>query len=976
MDSQQMLNSLPMNVKKIPAALLLALFIISTAIAQTPQPILRLNTNMHFGEIWRISSDSRGKYILTCSMDKTAKLWDASDGALIRTFRPPIDQGDQGMLFACALAPDGNIAAVGGYTGQKGNHSIYIFNTTTGELVQKITGLENMIMDLEFSLDGKYMAVALSRKGGVRVFKRADSLMKFDTLSRLGGYNDMCLNISFDNSGRLAAITFDGYLKLYDNTYAIIKEVQTSGGKQAISVAFSPDGRKIAVGYTDSPTIDVYDGITLDLLYKPDISGTKNLNNGVSVLAFSADERYLFGGGYYSIVNNNDSIDWIQIRRWENEGKGIFSDFNACQNVMRDIKSQPDNSIIFCGAMPVFGRMKSDGTVVFYKPGETSHFNNGQPEYLKINRNGTEISFKPVETHVLFFHVKKKQLSGNSSGFENLRSSTDSLGNINIGPWQRALFPELNSKKLKFLEQYEQTQCVDISADTTSIVFGTVGALYCLNALGEQKWTALTQAEVWAVTIPEDNRTVVAAMADGTIRWYRMTDGALLLTLFVRPDNKRWVLYTANGYYISSEGGDELFGWHINNGADTAANFYPARNYADQFFRPDIVSEVLDSCQTDLEILKRKDEQQTDISKKPPLVKIISPSNNSIISNCQLTINVDVTDQGGGIDEVRLYLNGKLMETTQRGITFLADSNSKNIRTFKITLTGGENRLKATAFNNSRTEAIADEVVVTCQGAKAMSDLYLFLVGINEYKNPRYKLNYAVPDAISINAAMGTGTKNIFGKVETIFIQDANATRKSILEKFNEMKAKAKPEDVFVFYYAGHGVMSEDQSPQFYIAPSDVTQLVNTNAEMQKVAISADELRTFSKELKAQKQLFIFDACQSGGLVEALASSRGVLEERAIAQLARSTGTYWLAASGSQQFATEFVTLGHGLFTYTILQGLKGGADGNIDKKITVEELSTFVKNNLPEFSEKYKGGAQYPYSFGYGMDFPIFILK
>ena len=105
-------------------------------------------------------------------------------------------------------------------------------------------------------------------------------------------------------------------------------------------------------------------------------------------------------------------------------------------------------------------------------------------------------------------------------------------------------------------------------------------------------------------------------------------------------------------------------------------------------------------------------------------------------------------------------------------------------------------------------------------------------------------------------------------------------------------------------------------------------------------------------------------------------ASRGAAEERAIAQLARSTGTYWIASSGSQQFATEFKTLGHGLFTYTILQGLEGGADVNGDKKITAEELSVYLKNKLPEFSEKYKGEAQYPNSFGYGMDFPIFIVK
>ena len=104
---------------------------------------------------------------------------------------------------------------------------------------------------------------------------------------------------------------------------------------------------------------------------------------------------------------------------------------------------------------------------------------------------------------------------------------------------------------------------------------------------------------------------------------------------------------------------------------------------------------------------------------------------------------------------------------------------------------------------------------------------------------------------------------------------------------------------------------------------------------------------------------------------------RGAAEERAIAQLARSTGTYWLTASGSEQFATEFAALGHGLFTYTLLEGLSGKADGGtMDKKITVKELSAYLNDRVPELSEQHKGQAQYPTSYGFGQDFPIVVVE
>jgi len=67
--------------------------------------------------------------------------------------------------------------------------------------------------------------------------------------------------------------------------------------------------------------------------------------------------------------------------------------------------------------------------------------------------------------------------------------------------------------------------------------------------------------------------------------------------------------------------------------------------------------------------------------------------------------------------------------------------------------------------------------------------------------------------------------------------------------------------------------------------------------------------------------------------------------------------------------------LGHGVFTYAVLEGLKGNASSN-DKKVTVKELSFYVEEKVPELSEKYKGSVQYPVSFGFGQDFPVVIVK
>lgn len=164
---------------------------------------------------------------------------------------------------------------------------------------------------------------------------------------------------------------------------------------------------------------------------------------------------------------------------------------------------------------------------------------------------------------------------------------------------------------------------------------------------------------------------------------------------------------------------------------------------------------------------------------------------------------------------------------------------------------------------------------------------------------------------------------------------------------------------------------------EFYLVPSDVTRLYGDDALLVGKGISAKQLKDFCVKIQALKQLIVLDACQAGGAVETFAL-RGAAEEKAIAQLARSAGVVVLASSGTKQFAAEFSRLGHGVFTYALLQGLSGEADGGAspDGKITVKELEAYLNDKVPDLTKKYRGTAQYPNSYARGQDFPLGIVK
>jgi uncharacterized caspase-like protein len=232
-------------------------------------------------------------------------------------------------------------------------------------------------------------------------------------------------------------------------------------------------------------------------------------------------------------------------------------------------------------------------------------------------------------------------------------------------------------------------------------------------------------------------------------------------------------------------------------------------------------------------------------------------------------------------------------------------------------------------------------------------------------------LNYARPDAQSfIDTMEKKGT--LFKNVELHSLFDQEASRANILRKLDDLAAMIQPEDVFIFYYAGHGSMVDNQ---FYFIPTESIRLYDASS-LKTEAIEASMLQDKLKNIKALKQLIIMDACQSGGSVELLAT-RGASEEKAIAQLSRSAGIHVMASAGSDQFATEFAELGHGLFTYLLLKALQGDADGAPkDGKVTIYELKSYLDDQVPEMTRKMKGKPQYPYTFSRGQDFPVAVDK
>jgi WD40 repeat protein len=447
----------------------------------------------------------------------------------------------------------------------------------------------------------------------------------------------------------------------------------------------------------------------------------------------------------------------------------------------------------------------------------------------------------------------------------------------------------------------------------------------------------------------------------GVSNIYSVKKNIIEAIIYTKGDQD-YAFVTPDGRMEGTAAAIENLHWVIGNRDVALGNTY------DQMYTPRLLSQIF------AEELKGNEVTLDAIINMTPEIKITSPAQNFTTSSLNLTVTCELKENGDEIKQVRIYVNDKLVSDETRGM-----KAAGNTATFQVTLLPGVNSVKAVAITKNGYQSGAASVSVTFSGTTAESRLFVMAIGIDKYKNPAYNLNFAVADASAILERIKNSASGIFKSIHVFSYQNESAKRDSILAGFDKVASLAQPQDAFILFYAGHGVMSEGspETPKdFYLVLHNVTQLYGKDELLKAQGISAVELREVSKKIAAQKQVVFLDACQSGAAVETFAM-RGAAEEKAVLQLARSTGSYLIASTGSEQYATEFKELGHGVFTYALLQGLNCNSDGlEKNRKVTIKELEAYLNDNIPSLTEKYHGTVQYPKSWSKGMDFPIAVCQ
>ncbi|MEJ6001650.1 caspase family protein [Paucibacter soli] len=913
--------------------------------AEPAAPQLRIETGSHQASIRQLASDAQGGVLLTVSEDKTARLWRSADQRLLMVLRPPIGPGNEGKLYAGALTPDGSVAAVAGWSAE---NEVYLFRCADGQLLSRIRDLPNVVNRLAFSPDGRSLALLFWGGQGLQLQRSQDGWAS----SRLAGadpdYGGDAYGLAFSPDGkRLATSAYDGALRLYElrgGAPWLQRRSQLAG--QPHGLAFSPEGARLAVGQADAARVAVLDAATLAPLLR--LSAGEGGTGALSSVAWSPDGNQLLAAGTWRGAPARHGL-----KRWRLRDAQALPDLDLASDSITDLLPLPGDRLAFASADASWGLLQGERMLARVQAQRADFRANWGGFRLAADAMGLQFGFGFGGAEPARFELRGFAWRPPTQAWP---AAMQQLPGLQVQGWQDGLAPTLNGRAIA-LEPGEMTTALALAADASVAALGSQWHVRLLNAQARELWRRPVSAPCFALQLSADGRWVVAAFGDGTIRWQRRSDGEEVLAFFAHGDRRAWVLWTPDGRFMAGQGGEQHVGWHLNRGPDQAAEFLPLARFSERRFDPRGVFSALTEQPGQA---PAEDPRQG--LKLPPLVSIAAPTQPPLQG--KLALLVRALDRGGGLDELRLYLNGKLV-TTLRPDARSVKAGALEQR-FELTLERGDNLLRAVALASDRTESAPAELALRRPDeAPSQPGLRLLTVGVNSYRNGQLNLNFSVPDARGLAKLFRAAGSRLFGSVQVTELLDERATKLNIMAGLRELGSSSE-EDVVVVYLAGHGETLRDE---WYFIPHELTR-PEQEEQLRAGGLSARELAEALRAMPARKVVVLIDACKSGA---AVLGFRGLEERRVLSQLARATGTHLIAATTKEQLASELDVLGHGIFTYALLEGLAGKAAAQ-GRDITARKLMVYVEQALPELSMRYRSEEQFPVVSSTGMDFPLLL--
>ena len=912
---------------------------------------------MHASAINGIALDGACKLLATGSDDKTIRLWatpvvTSSDFKLTDTLRPQIRSANEGRVTAVAVSRDGKLLATALSASTDEPSRIQVIDLTALQIVVNIAVNRPRVHGLSFSADGQSLAGVLAGNGGLRVWRSSDGVL----LASDRAYRHGARDVAFDREGRVFTVAFDGFIRRYSPDFKLDKKVKARSGLKPASLALHPSQRSIAIGYADGIQIDIIR--TSDLENAFTVVGDGRGTGTLAEVAWSSNGRHLYAGGSYRIDNR------AVIQVTDRFGRG------TTRLVKTDLSTI--SSMRFCGKKlyvgthgPEIGTFDKDLQLRNYKKAAKIDMKELLCSELSLTVDGRVVMLPlPIRDyrHSVFDLRRTKLLEpAQMKHAERLRRLASANNKSRCSTMRGSL-------QIKSVPRAKAE-----SRNRQSVAFGSAISLWAEDASGKTVWRRAVASAVVGLNVSINNRLVIAAHEDGTVRWYRLKDGQELLALFVSASLRNWILWTPKGFYTASLAGEGLVGWHVNRGDSRFANFVAASDLRGTLNRPDIIDRVVDSLDEDPVARSRETVGDLSVSdqlnKNPrPAVTILSPKNGRAFYGRQVKLRYRVDGPPGAQYRVQVYVNGRLQRDSLGEKGFVPVAATDAVRTIPLRLPARDVHISLTVASEDGGAALSRRISLTWAGHRreepVQRNLYALLIGVSDYQSERIKdLRWAHKDAEDFAATLRKQQGRIYKNVEVTLLRDQQADRISIVTALRKLEQQAGKEDVAVVFLSGHG--ATDERRKYYFLPHDVqlNEQLKIPFPNVRTTVSSDLIRESLRRFESHV-FFFFDSCHAGwgsGIrFKSSFSGNGnqdlyrVINELSFAK----PSVFVMASSDGRELSIEKDEWRNGAFTKALNEGFEGLADNTpTDGYLSFDELFSFVARRVEDLTD----GNQHP---------------